>query len=132
MDKKFHLRSGTSRQRSGMERVLRWVAAVTALLSLIFGIQRLVHAITEGSERVRQITELKQLTQLQVDNSEYAMAWESVNSALKLADAGGTLAKMFGGLDAQIRELRAAREDVAMTWVDDMHITGQQKFSDLA
>ena len=118
------------RQRSTLERVLRWVGSITAVLSLIFGIQQLVQAITENNANEREITELKQLAAVQLDSGEYAMAWDSANAALKLAATDGTLAKLFGRMDAQTKQLRVVRENVAMAWVDDMHTSGEQKFSD--
>ena len=123
-------RSTSSGERSPRQRILRWVGTITALLSLIFGAQQLVEAITDVNVRGQQITEFKQLAQLQVESGEFAMAWESVNSALKLADAAGTLAKLVGRTDSQTKELRVVRENIAMAWLDDMHTTGDQKFSD--
>jgi hypothetical protein len=118
-------------QKSWLDRWQKWVVAVTALLSLLFALQKLTQTISENNVRKRQIGELTQVAQRQQAAGDYAAAWESIGSALTLAESGGTLAKMIGHLDAETVALRAAREDVAMAWLDDIHKPGDQKFSDI-
>jgi hypothetical protein len=120
-----------SGQKSWLDRGQKWIVAVTAVLSLIFAVQKLAQTISENNARKRQIAELTQIAQRQQAAGDYAAAWESVGSALKLADSGGTLAKMIGHLDAETAALRAAREDIAMAWLDDVHKPADQKFSDI-
>jgi tetratricopeptide (TPR) repeat protein len=119
------------KQSSPMQKILKWVAAISALLSLAFAIQQIVEGITESNSNERQISELKQLAQVQQESGDYAMAWDSLDSAAKLADSGGAVAKFFGRLDAVSKQLRIAREDLAMAWLDDIHIVGGGKFSDV-
>ena len=118
-------------QKSWLDRWQKWVVAITALLSLIFALQKLTQTISENNARTRQIAELTQIAQRQQAAGDYAAAWESDGSAIKLAESGGTLAKMIGRLDAQTASLRTAREDVAMAWLDDIHKPSDQKFSDI-
>lgn len=126
-----HAHTPAKKERSLMERIVRWVGAISAIISFAFGVQQVVSGVSESASRERQIGELKQLAQVQKSSGDYSMAWESLESALKLAESGGKMAKLFGHLDAETIELRTAREDLAMAWLDDIHIVGGGRFSDV-
>jgi hypothetical protein len=111
--------------------MLKWVGAITAVLSLIFAIQQLVQGVAEIRDRERQVTELSETGRMQQQAGDYAGAWSSFESALKAAETGGMLTKVVGRLDAQTLRLRLAREDLAMQWLENAHASGDQTFSDL-
>lgn len=112
-----------------MERALKWVAAITAIISLVFAVQKLAQAIAENGDRSRRIEELTQVANRQSQSGDYALAWESLAAANKQAESGGTFARMFGGLDADTRKIRVAREDLAMSWLDHITVPSGQGFS---
>lgn len=113
------------------EKVFKWVGAITAVLSLLFGVQKLVQTVAENNDRQRQIEELSEVARTQQQAGDYAGAWGSLESALKSAESGGTLARMIGQLDAKTLEVRSAREDLAMEWLRNIRVSGGQTFSDI-
>src|SRR5262245_44969780 len=116
---------------AGAERVIKWIAALATLFSLIFAIQKVVTGMSDANDRGRQIGELRAAAQSQEKAADYPAAWSSLESALKLAETGGTIAKLFGGLDQETREVRTAREDLAMDWLRNIRTSGSQTFSDI-
>jgi len=86
--------------------VLKWVGATTALLSLVFGLRQLTILISDAHDRQRQVTELIAVAKLQEEARDYGSAWKSLGKA---ADVRAT--------DSRIR---AAQEDLAMAWLDDI------------
>lgn len=113
------------------EKVLKWVGAITAVLSLLFGVQKLIQTVAENNDRQRTVEELSEVGRAQQRAGDYAAAWDSFEAALESAESGGTLAKMIGRLDAQTRALRSAREDLAMEWLRNIRVSGGQTFSDI-
>lgn len=113
------------------EKVLKWVGAITAVLSLLFGVQKLVQTVAENNDRERQIAELTQVASTQRQAGDYAAAWDSLAAAQKSAESGGALARMIGRLDAKTLEVRTAREDLAMEWLRNIRVRSGQTFSDI-
>lgn len=113
------------------EKVLKWVAGITAVLSLIFGVQKLVETVAANNDRQRQVDEASTVARAQQQAGDYAAAWDSFGAALKAAESGGTLARLTGRLDERTVELRAAREDLAMEWLRNIRVSGGQTFSDI-
>ncbi|HEY4367669.1 MAG TPA: hypothetical protein VGN07_10600 [Steroidobacteraceae bacterium] len=111
--------------------MLKWVGAITAVLSLIFAIQQLIQGISEVRGRERQVTELSETGTMQQQAGDYAAAWTSFDTALQAAQSGGMLMKLFGRLDTQTLHLRLAREDLAMLWLENIRTSGGQTFSDI-
>jgi hypothetical protein len=111
--------------------MLKWVGAITAVLSLVFAIQQLVQGIAEIRDRERQVTQLTGTGRMQQAAGDYEGAWNSFDSALQAAETGGVLTKVVGRLDAQTLRLRLAREDLAMQWLENARTSGDQTFSDL-
>jgi hypothetical protein len=94
--------------------VLKWIAAVTAILSLIFAIHQLVNLTADSRERHRRILELEQSAAIQKDETDYAAAWSGLNKAKEIADSGGQLSKLMGRQDRETRQVNALQEDLAM------------------
>ncbi|MGH8175058.1 MAG: hypothetical protein ACREV5_02200 [Steroidobacter sp.] len=111
--------------------MLKWVGAVTAVLSLVFGVQKLAQVISEGNAADRRITELRDVGLMQQKAGDYAAAWDSFDAALMTAESGGMLAKLLGRVDARTQELRAAREDLAMEWLRNIRLPQGQTFSEV-
>jgi tetratricopeptide (TPR) repeat protein len=123
--------AGKTEPRKKLETILKWVGGITAVLSLVFGLQRVIQGVSDTRERQRQITELNRVGKEQQDAGNYQAAWASFEEALKKADEGGQIAKLTGGLDAERRRLREAQEDLAMAWLENARAPEGGKFSDV-
>jgi hypothetical protein len=117
-------------RRKTVESLLKWVGAVTAVLSLIFGLYQLTQLVADARERQRQIEELQAVSQSQQTTADYEGAWATLEKALKVADAGARFANLLGKLSPEQNAVRAAQEDLAMRWLQDARAT-KGKFSDL-
>ena len=100
-----------------MSRVLKWVGAGTAVLSLIFGLRTLSNLVTERRARERQIQELLGTAQQQREALDYRNAWATLDRASALDDD-----------DARVRRLQ---EDVAMDWLRDYRGEGPSPFAEI-
>jgi len=126
-----HDDSGRQEPRKKLETILKWVGGITAILSLIFGVQRVIQLVSEAGERQRQIAELYRVGKEQQDAGNYPAAWNSFEQALKDADEGGQIAKLTGRLDAERRRLRGTQEDLAMAWLENLSAPEGQAFSNV-
>ena len=115
--------------RDRVSRLLKWVAGVTAILSLIFAVHQAVQLISDVREQRRQITELYKVGKVQQGAADYEGAWASFERALKIAESGGKLAKLTGQLSKETITLREAQEDLAMEWVKNIVRPEGQTFS---
>jgi Tfp pilus assembly protein PilF len=112
----------TSRVRAGIPQLvgtaLKWVAAVTAILSLIFGLRQLTELVNSRRQRERQITELLSTAQMQEQAQDYSAAWNSLDQADRLASGR--------------RQVRSAQESLAMDWLENAREgPGQVRFDDM-
>jgi tetratricopeptide (TPR) repeat protein len=96
----------TKAKSGGLATILKWVGGTTAVLSLVFGLRQLTILITDARSRQRQITELIATGKLQQEARDYGAAWKSLGKAAELR-----------GTDSKVR---AAQEDLAMAWLDDL------------
>jgi hypothetical protein len=117
---------GAEASGSTFAKVLKWAGAITALLSLVFGLQQFLQLISETRERRRNTTELYEVGKLQQSSADYAAAWATFEQGLLAAEPGGQLAKLTGQLDKERRQFRAAQEDLAMEWLRNLRINGEQ------
>lgn len=115
--------------RSRLEKSLKWIGAVTAVLSLVFGLNQLTLLISDVRERQRQIAELSAMAHQQQEAADYEAAWASFEQALKIAESGGRLAKLTGQLGEERVALRTAQEDLAMQWLQNISKSQNQTFS---
>jgi HEAT repeat protein len=125
--------AGDQGSRTRLERLLKWVGGITAILSLIFGLHQITQLVSDFRERQRHSAELYQLGKLQQGAADYEGAWASFEQALKTAESGGQLAKVIGQLSEDRRGLRQAQEDLAMEWLENVHVRASegQTFSDV-
>ena len=123
--------SAGDKPRGRLEKSLKWVGGITAILSLIFGLSQLAHLVSDARERQRLVAELVAVGKAQQDARNYPAAWTSFEQALKRAEEGATIAKLIGQLGEERRHLREAQEDLAMAWLENIRISKDQKFSDI-
>jgi hypothetical protein len=114
--------AGDQGLRPRLERVLKWVGGITAILSLVFGLHQMTQLVSNLRERQRHIAELYKVGKLQQSTADYEGAWASFEQALKTAEEGEQLPKLTGQLGEERRELRKAQEDLAREWLENVHV----------
>ena len=85
-----------SRQRRGggdtslgvSGRVLKWVGATTAVISLILGARQLITIATDRAQRSRESAEFTALARQQAGRGEFAEAWQSLDRAEERSRTG--------------------------------------------
>jgi hypothetical protein len=110
---------------------MKWITGVTAVLTLTFAVLQLVRLVSDARDRQRQIAELTRVEKIQAQSGDYATAWSTLEQAVKIAESGGQLAKLTGQLSTDARELRAAQEDLAMAWLQNIRVDSGRKYSDV-
>ena len=110
---------------------LKWIAAITAVITLVLGLNQVVRVFAEIGERQRQLAELEAVAERQREVGDFPAAWASLERALVAADQGSFLAKLSGRLDAPRLELRKAQEDLAMAWLRDVRVPEGKRFADV-
>jgi tetratricopeptide (TPR) repeat protein len=126
-EKRRSSRSAGPRDR--LKTALKWAAAITTLLSLIFAVHQFIELVGGARETQRQVAELLKVGKDQQEAGDYEPAWESFVQAGKLAEAGGALAKLMGSLSEEQRRVRNAQEVLAMAWVENAHAPQGEMFS---
>ena len=96
---------------------LKWIAGITALISLVIGMDRVNDIYSSWRDRQNAITELVAAARLQAEARDYAGGWRLLQSALAL-DAGARAARDYQG-------------PFAMAWLRDMRLGDGQTFSEL-
>ena len=110
---------------------LKWIGAITALISLVLGLSEVTKVFSESGERRRHVEELQRVASEQQNSADYPAAWASLDEASKEADKGSDFANLLGRLDEQRLAVRTAQEDLAMTWLRDVRVPGGGRFSDV-
>ena len=106
---------GTGETSSGsLARVLKWVGAATAVISLILGARQLVTIATDRAQRSRESAEFVALARQQADRGEFAEAWRSLDRAEERSRT-----------DAAAN----ARLDVGFLWLEEGRPGPEQPFS---
>src|SRR5579863_10405985 len=94
--------------------VLKWVGYATAILSLIAGVRGLTGVINDRMEARRRVDALLVSARIQVQGHDYASAWKSLDQASKIK--------------SDSREVLDAQENLAMAWLENIHVSGDEKF----
>jgi tetratricopeptide (TPR) repeat protein len=99
-------RDETLESKGRLGAALKWVGGATAVLSLVFGLRQLTGMISDARDRQRQVTELIAMGKLQQEARDYGSGWISLRKAAELR--------------ANQSRVRAAQEDLAMAWLDNI------------
>jgi hypothetical protein len=110
---------------------MKWVTRATAVFALAFAVLQMVRTVVDVRDRRRQINELADIETAQRRSGDYGRAWGTLDEAVKVAESGGLLARFTGQLSTEARDLRAAQENLAMAWLDNLRLAPNQKFSDV-
>jgi tetratricopeptide (TPR) repeat protein len=98
--------------------VLKWVGSLTAILSLFFGIRQLVKIVSDRVEANRKIDTLLKSEDVELKVRDYAAAWRSLEQASQITSDSA--------------KVHLAQENLAMVWLDDVHLREGEKFSDIS
>jgi len=96
---------------------LAWVGSITAVFSLIAGVYGGWAFLSGQLERRRAIDHLLAAEAVQLHGSDYESAWKTLAQAATI--------------DPSSVRVQQAQEDVAMQWLDNMHISGDQTFASI-
>ncbi len=97
---------------------LAWVGSITALFSLIAGIYAGWDFLYGQLEKRRAIAQYLAAEALQLRASDYQSAWNTLAQA--------------AAIDPRSEPLRQAQEDVAMQWLENIRVPGDQTFAAIA
>jgi Tfp pilus assembly protein PilF len=104
-------------------RVLKWIGALTAVISLILGVRQLVTIVGDRAERARQTAERAReseasvaIARQQADRGEFAAAWRTLDQAEQQAHA---------------KAVDDARLEVAFRWLEEASKPAGQPFSSI-
>ncbi|HEX6631590.1 MAG TPA: hypothetical protein VF048_10875, partial [Gemmatimonadaceae bacterium] len=105
-------------RRDHWARVLKWVGGATAVLSLVFALQRAWQMVADARERQRVVAEALATAHTYEASGNYEAGWAALAQAAER--------------DPEDDALREARETLAMRWLDDIRVTdGQRTFSEI-
>ena len=95
---------------------LKWVGGVTAVISLVIGMDRLNDLYSSWRERAATIEELVAAARLQEEARDYAGGWSLLQQAL--------------ALDPSAPAVRAYQGPFVMSWLRDLRVTEGQTFAE--
>jgi tetratricopeptide (TPR) repeat protein len=98
--------------------ILKWVGYATAILSLVFGIREAVKLISDRIESHRKVDALLISEDVELKGRDYASAWRTLEQA--------------SPLEPNSAKVHLAQENLAMAWLEDIHLRENEKFSDIA
>jgi hypothetical protein len=97
--------------------ILKWMGYGTAILSFVAGVSGAVKVVWDRAEARRQVESLLTSEQIQAGGRDYAAAWQTLERAAKV-DSGSP-------------RVQKAQEDLAMAWLENIRVEGDQRFSDI-
>ncbi|MEO8810933.1 MAG: hypothetical protein ABI386_11880 [Rhodanobacter sp.] len=116
---------------STFERVVKRIAGVGVILSLLLGLFQAAKLVHEARDRMARVDEMARVAQIQSDRDEPAAAWTGLAQAIALTDEAGPLESSLWALDRRRQALRTQQEDVAMQWLRDGRPGPGHPFSDI-
>lgn len=107
-------RDADSDSSSTPARIVKWIGAATAVISLVLGARQLITIATDRAQRNRDSAEFTALARQQAGRNEFADAWRSLDRAEERSRTEAT---------------DAARLDVAFRWLEEGRPGPNQPFS---
>jgi hypothetical protein len=115
---------------STFERIVKRLAGVGVLLSLLLGLFQAAKLVHDARDRMARVDEMARVAQIQSDRDEPAEAWTGLAQAIALTDEAGPLESSLWAVDRRRDALRTQQEDVAMQWLRDGRPGPGRTFSD--
>lgn len=116
---------------SSFERLVKRVAGVGVILSLLLGVFQAAKLVHDARNRVARVDEMVRVAQIQSDRDEPAQAWAGLGQAIALTDEAGPLESSLWAVERRRRALQTQQEDVAMQWLRDGRPGPGQAFSEI-
>lgn len=110
---------------------LKWVTALTAIISLFFAVQKVTQTVADNTARTQQIGELLRVAVMQQQAMDFSRAWDSLANAAQTAGSGDALAKLLDRREDDIAKIHTQREDLAMAWLANISVPEGKSFSDI-
>lgn len=104
---------------STFERVVKRVAGVGVILSLLLGLFQAAKLVHDARARMARVDEMARVAQIQSDRGDTAEAWAGLAKAMALTDEAGPLESSLWAVERRRRLLQTRQEDVAMQWLRD-------------
>lgn len=102
---------------STFERVVKRVAGVGVILSLLLGLFQAAKLVHDARDRMARVDEMARVAQIQSDRDEPAAAWAGLAQAMALTDEAGPLESSLWAIDRRRHAVRTQQDDVAMQWL---------------
>ncbi len=104
---------------STFERVVKRVAGVGAILSVLLGLYQAAKLVHDARDRMARVDEMARVAQVQSDRDEPAKAWAGLARAIALTEEAGPLESSLWAVERRRRALQTQQQDVAMQWLRD-------------
>jgi hypothetical protein len=101
-------------------RILKWVAAASAVIGLIIGVSQVGKLFTKWKEEKEKINSLISVARVQLSGGDYHGAWDNLEKAHEVKPNS--------------EEVQSEQAAVAMLWLKNIRISsarGEEKFSDI-
>lgn len=96
---------------------MKWVGYATAVLSLLGVLYQIGKTVSERVENRRKVDALVSSAALQSKGQDYSSAWKTLEQASLI--------------NPDSPKVRAAQQAVAMEWLENIRVAGNEKFSDI-
>jgi hypothetical protein len=97
--------------------IVKWAGGITVLMTLATGIYQFTESVYERRERQRHVAELLQVAENQRSRNAFAEAWENLEAARKLK--------------TNEDKIDRSQEDLAMAWLENVHVREGQSFTQI-
>lgn len=104
---------------STFERVVKRVAGVGAILSVLLGLFQAAKLVHDARDRMARVDEMARVAQVQSGRDEPAKAWAGLARAIALAGEAGPLESSLWAVERRRRALQTQQQDAAMQWLRD-------------
>jgi hypothetical protein len=125
------IESASAKKSDRLGLVAKLLGIVTAILSIIFGVNQATSLFSAERERDRHVAELITVSASEQRAGEYSAAWSHLEEAAKLVDATGIIAQWVGNVEKNRAMVRSHQEDLAMAWLEHSRLSGSQSFTDI-
>jgi hypothetical protein len=97
---------------------MKWVGGATAVLTLVFALERVATSVSDVRAKRAQTNELLRAAEVEREDRHYDDAWRTLQKAETVG--------------ASTADVRAAQEDLGMEWLRNITVVvGQQTFADI-
>ena len=111
---------------------MKWVVIVTALISFGGALYGLIHSAGKPRDHKRVFQEQLKSGRAQEAAGDFAGAWNSFTHAEATVADEGVFSKLLRRFSTEQREIRSAKQDLAMEWLRSSRVPEGSQFSTIA